>query len=430
LKKIVAATLAASLAVALAAVPAAFAARSGGRNVLDELALLYRDGRYFELRDAVARMDGDTSPALDFFRGAVDMAFNRLDPALAHLLRYLDGASLNTAMPLARAARLLLADAYRRAGRYGQSAEILRTLLGRYGATLEVEERTALENQLLIWSALAGVPPQTVEVLGDSVIRMDDRHLPVAVMGRTLSLAYDTGSSLSILFRSAADELGLALLGPAIRVQSATGRWVEARAAVVPEMRLGEAVVRNAVFLVFPDGFFPPRWFREEVGRQGLIGAPVLAALKEFTETRDGLFLIPASPRPLPVQNMCFFGFTPVVEVVHRWAPLPFVLDTGSASTFLHPPFFNRYRGEIKGRSTVKKTVIGGVGDARLVRTRVLDEFDFKAGGMSMALKRVLVHEQVTNSCSKLFFGTLGLDLLAQCARMTFNFESMSFVLE
>ncbi|MCX6569194.1 MAG: hypothetical protein NT147_09120 [Candidatus Aminicenantes bacterium] len=45
-------------------------------------------------------------------------------------------------------------------------------------------------------------------------------------------------------------------------------------------------------------------------------------------------------------------------------------------------------------------------------------------------MKKIGVHTQVTHSSTELFFGTLGLDILAQCSRMTFNFESMSFILE
>lgn len=433
-KRTFALTLLALISVAaiasFAANPAPPAARTGAKNPVDDLARLYRDGRYFELRDAVARMDDDPSPALDFYRGAVDISFNRLEPAIAHLRGYLGIASGNSAAPLARAARLLLADAYCRAGQYRSSAETVRIILDRYGATLKAQEKKTLANQMVLWSALAGVPPQTVEVLGNSVIRMNNRRVPVAVMGRTVFLGYDTGSSFSILVRSAADELGLTPVGPDVLVQSATGRMVEARAAVASEIRLGETVIRNAVFLVFPDDFFPPRRFGDEDGRHGLLGAPVLSALREFTETADGRLLIPASPRPRTVQNMCFSGFTPIVEVIHRQVALPFVLDTGSAQTFLHPPFFRRYRGEIKGRSKGRASVLAGVGDTKLVQARVLDELDTTVGGMGLAFKRVLVHEQVTNSFTRLFFGTLGRDVLMQCERMTLNFDSMSFVLE
>ncbi len=423
--------LIAAAAIALpAAGPAPPAARKGGLNPLDDLARLCRDGRYFELRDAVARLDADPSPALDFYRGAVDVSFNRLEPAVAHLLGYLGGAPGRSSPPLARAARLLLADAYRRLGRYRDSAEMMRTILDRNGSSLNSGERLSLRNQLQLWSALSEVPPQTVEIRGDSDVPMSGRHIPVNAMGRTLSLGYDTGSSLSVLFRSAADDLGLPLFEPAFRIQSVTGKWIEARAAVVPELRFGEVTVRNAVFLVFPDSFFAPGRFYEGMTRHGLLGAPVMVALREFTETRDGRLLVPASPRTGPVvENMCFFGFTPVVEVLYRGAGLPFIFDSGSAETFLHPPFFRRFRGEINNRSKGKTIVLAGVGDRKIVRARVVDELDFEAGGLSLSLKRVSVHEQVTNNCSGLFFGTLGLDLLGQCERITLNFESMSCIL-
>jgi len=45
---------------------------------------------------------------------------------------------------------------------------------------------------------------------------------------------------------------------------------------------------------------------------------------------------------------MCFFGTKPITEVVHRGARLQFFVDTGGQRTFLYPPFFRRYREEIR----------------------------------------------------------------------------------
>jgi len=41
-----------------------------------------------------------------------------------------------------------------------------------------------------------------------------------------------------------------------------------------------------------------------------------------------------------------------------------------------------------------------------------------------------MVHTEVTHSVTDIFDGTIGRDVLTACSRMTFNFESMSFVLE
>jgi hypothetical protein len=193
---------------------------------------------------------------------------------------------------------------------------------------------------------------------------------------------------------------------------------------------LGQAVIRNAVFLVLPDDFFPVRRVRDGVERRGFIGTPVLAALKEITETRDGRFIIPASPQPRPVQNMCFFGTMPITEVVHRGARLLFFVDTGASVTDLYPTFFRFYRGEIQSRTKPVPVRMRGVGDERTVRTHILDEFAFKAGGRDLALRKVMVHTQVTHSITDIFHGRIGLDVLTHFSRMTLNFESMSFILE
>jgi hypothetical protein len=422
--------LAAALTLFLAAAALAGLGREEAPDPLEPLVRLYKDCRFFELREAVAKLENNTSVEVEFFRGAVANSFNRLDLAVSGLLRYLDGASADAKRPLAKEAWVLLADCYRRLGQYRKSAGAQRTILKRYGAMLDAPEKANRVNQDVIWSALADVPSQTIEISGDSAIRMERRLLPVRVKDRIIYVAYDTGANLSVLYRSAADDLGLTLYGSSIKIQSATGKWIDSRMTVVPEMRLGEAVIRNAVFLVLPDDYFPPRRACPGVERRGLIGAPILAALKEITVTRDGFFLVPASPRPRPEHNMCFFGFMPVVEVLHRGARFSFCLDTGSSATFLYPPFFRRYRGEIRAHSKPRKTTMGGIGDERPVTIHVLNEFAFKAGGLDLALKRISVHTQVTHSSTELFFGTLGLDILAQCSRMTFNFESMSFILE
>jgi hypothetical protein len=417
-------------AVAFALMGALAAGSGRPKTDLQRLARLYEGSRYFELRDALAALRDDPSPDLEFFRGTVDQVFNRLGPAVSRLRRFLTASENGPARMLTKEAWVLLADAYRRLGRYRQAAAAFRTVLERYGPVLDDDERAGLEDQASLWSSLAGVPPQSVEIAADTAIRMTNRHLPVLVGGRPFLAGYDTGANLSVLYESMAGELGIPLLGPAIKVQTGTGGWVEGRAAVVPEMRLGSIVIRHIVVLVLPDRFFPSAKARYGVDRRGLLGAPVLEALGEFTETDDGEFLVPARPRPRPAENMCFSGFMPVVEAVHRGNRISLCLDTGATTTVLYLPFYNRHRGEINARSKQRETTVGGVGPSRRVTVRVLDEFDFRAGGKDLALKKVMVQTEETHADTRYFHGTLGLDLLSSCSRMTLNFISMSFLLE
>lgn len=400
------------------------------KDPLERLARLYEDSRFFELRDALALM-GPGGPAdLEFFRAAVDQVFDRLDPAVAGLEAFIRSNGNAPPRMLTKEAWVLLADAYLRLGRYRRAAEAYRQASVRFGGVLDAEERAGLESQFALWDSLAGVPPQTVEVSGDTQVRMKARRFPVRIGDRSVLFGFDTGSNVSILYKSVADALGLAVHGPPVEVQAGTGLAVRGRMGVVPELGWGAVRVANALVLVLPDELFPSEAGRSGGERKGLLGMPVLAALKEVTETREGDFIVPARPRPRSLGNMCFSGFMPVVEAVHRGVRLRLCLDTGATATSLFPPYYRRFRGELNSRARLRESTVGSVGDRRAVEVRVLDEFAFRAGGRDFALRRVLVQTQATHSDSLRFHGAIGTDLLGLCSRMTLDFVSMSFVVE
>jgi hypothetical protein len=401
-----------------------------GEGRMERISNLYEEGRYFELRDALPAFNDDSSIEVEFYRGAVDQIFNRLDTAVLWLEKYLLDTAAGLAQPRGKDARFLLADAFYRQGNYRKAAEICRKILDRYGSVLDGEEKANCENQAALWTALSGVPPLSVEVHSDTTIRMMDRHFPVRVGNVTVLFGYDTGSNLSVLCRSAADELGLAVHGPPIKVQTGTGERIEGRIGAVPEMRLGSVLVKNVVFLVLPDEAFLSAKVRAGEAPAGLLGMPVLEGFKEFSETRDGDLFIPARPRPRSGQNMGFSGFRPFVNVLYRGERLSLCLDTGAVATVLYPPFFRLYRGEILNRTTPRVTKLDAVGGSCSIPVYVLDEFAFRVGGKSLALRRVAVQTKVSHTCSRYFHGNLGVDILPLGRRMTLNFESMSFVLE
>lgn len=399
-------------------------------GAVERLARLYEGCRFFELRDALASHEKDLSPDVEFFRGVVDQVFNRLEPAVLRLRGFLEATRGAPPRMLTKEALVLLADSYRRLGRYGEAAACFREVLTRLGHRIGADERAGYENQVEVWESLARIPPTVAEVAADATIRMTRRLIPVQVGGRTFFAGYDTGANMSVLLESAASELAVPVPGPALRIQTGTGDPVEGRLAVVPEMRIGPVVVRNAVFIVLPDRRFPSSRGDPGFPRLGLFGSPVLVALREFTETVSGDLLVPARPRPRSPENMCLHGFMPVVEAVHRNARLRLCLDTGASMTSLFPPFYKRFRGEINSRASVRRSSVKSVGESRVVPVRILDWFAFRAGGKDFALRRVMVQTEVTHADSHSFHGAIGIDILSWCSRMTLNFESMTFVLE
>lgn len=426
MKRLSAIVLVLVLGLATASAPAPRPRPSGD---LQRLARLYEDGRCFELRDALGPFKDVRSPELEFFRGVVDQVFNRLDDAVPRLKGFLASEAGPVRM-LDKEAGVLVADAYRKLGRYRDAAAALHDVRTRFGRVLDDGERANYLDQEDLWSALSDVPPQSVEIATDAAIRMTNRHIPVRIGNRDLFVSYDTGADLSVLCKSVADEVGIPIYGSEVKVRTVTGESIRGRIGVVPELRLGSLVVRNAVFFVLPDAVFPPFKVGPGADRRGLLGAPILVGLREFTETKDGQLIVPAEPKRLPVENMFLSGFLPVVEAIHRSARLSLCLDTGAATTVLFPPFYKRYRGEIDSRSSLREITLGGLGSSRAVPVRLLDEFAFRTGGLALALRKVAVQTRETLPLMRIFHGTLGVDILSQCQSMTLNFESMSFILE
>lgn len=422
--------LAVFLSAVLAAVALAVPVPHNADNPLAHLVRLYENLRFFELREAVAGMADNRAVAMEFFRGAVAVAFNRLEPAVEALRDYLEAAADLTPRSLTRESLTLLAEAYSRQGRYGDAARAHRLILERFSAGLDRAHKAHFEDQYNLWSALAGTPPQTIELGNGATIRMTNRYFPARIGDREYLVGTDTGSNVSVIYESLANEQSIPLVGRDIKVQTVTGKTIIGRAGVVREIRIGPIVVRNVVVLVLPDSFFRSSSPRTGVERRALLGMPVLAALGELTETRAGDLIIPARPAHRSAGNMCFFGSMPVVEVLHRGTRLSLCLDTGSPTTYLYPPFFRRYRGEIQARSRPRVSLLHGVGNERSVEIRILDRFAFETDGRSVAMDKVPVQTVVTHADSRRFFGTLGTDVLRKCRRMTVNFESMSFILE
>jgi len=272
--------------------------RQENADPVEGLLRLYKGHRYFELHETLGGLKNPDGAELAFFRAVDASTGNRLGEAIDGFMAYLRGKPTDPSKRLAKEAWSSLADSYRRAGQYREAGETYRLLLERFGGDLEASERTNYESQSVLWSALADVSPQEVRILKESDIPMEKRSFPVRIGNKDIFVWHDTGSTLSVLYESAAKDLGCPLRSSGMKIQSAGGQWIESRVTVVPELRLGNAVVRNALFLVLPDSFFPVRSVRPGVERRGLIGAPILIALKEFIETKDGRLLIPAAPRP------------------------------------------------------------------------------------------------------------------------------------
>jgi len=127
---------------------------------------------------------------------------------------------------------------------------------------------------------------------------------------------------------------------------------------------------------------------------------------------------------------LCFDGNHPVVQVAYENRPLEFPLDTGATNTDLYPPFALAFPELIRSATKTDSYKMEGVGGAKYMEAATLESLKFSIGGFPATLKSVGVLLKPTTNASRFFAGNLGIDLLQQAQKTTFDFRTMTLRLQ
>jgi predicted aspartyl protease len=398
-----------------------------------KLRKLYIGRQYFDLRDALSNYSGDRSKEILFFKGAIANKFNQAGLSIAYLSQYAIWAKANHSTLLLTDCYEMLADDYQKTYQYSKAALAYKMLLSSLRPTLNTKQIADYENSLNKSVALSAISPQTVSFGGDSRIEsVKDKiglsNFPVEINHRKISLPFDTGATLSVITVSKAEELKLRIINGTVNVESFTGEKVKVRLGIASQMRIGSVSIHNVVFLVFDDKdlYLSPISFQIN----GLIGFPVITALKEITFARNGEVFIPARAHTHYQQNMCFDGFTPLIAGTFKGKRLTFSLDTGATKSDFFPPFYKAYEDEIKSNYIPQNEKIRGAGGYKEVIAYHIKNLEMTFSGKEAHFSDVKVLTEPILDNSRYFYGNLGRDLISQFERMTINFELMSIIFD
>ena len=413
------------LALTACGAPSAGPAPSAGDAA--RLADLYRRQDCFALRDALAA-DARQGGVLDFYRAAAAVAFNRPDEAIGELRRFLASPKAAADARRRQTAYELLGDAYVRSFRYGEAAEVYAALAA--DAAVDSAGRENAANVHGLWAALAATPAQTVEAPGPvRVATTRDRanlvNVKVEAGGEQVDFVYDTGANLSTVTESTARQMGFRVFADSVRVGSVTGGASYARVGVAPELRIGGATVRNAVFLVFPDSALAFPQIDYQI--RGIVGFPVIAGFGATTLTRGGELVLgdTADAGAAGEQNLCLRGLMPLGAAEHAGERLHFGFDTGAQTTALYPPFHTARREAVEAGGEPSAVQVGGAGGMRQVRAYTLSPLVLRIGGREATVAQVRVYAEPTSADSDRLYGNIGQDVIRQFEAMTLDFRRM-----
>ena len=119
-----------------------------------------------------------------------------------------------------------------------------------------------------------------------------------------------------------------------------------------------------------------------------------------------------------------------MAQVQYEGRRLAFTLDTGATNTDLYPPFAEMFPDLMRGAAKTDSYKMEGAGGTKTLNAAVLPWLPLSIGGFPVVLKPVGILREFTVENSKFFHGNLGIDLLQQAHKTTFDFRAMTLTLE
>jgi hypothetical protein len=368
----------------------------------------------FQLRDATQSLG-----ASDFCVGAYDLSSLQLNPGRKHLKRFLHS---NPPSNAAYRSHELLSYAYLRTGQYKNFLSEIQSLL-----KLKPDADDAKQG-LSLATALAKYPNQHVTHLKPTSIQSKDGAIPILINGKSAAYGLDTGTNLSFMSENEATRFGMKILDVTTPVNDSGGLHVGTRIAVAKDLFIDNIHLENVAFLVFPDSGPPFNTIPEE--QRGLLGIPVILAMRSYSYDRSGNYRFDASnSQPTPASNMLFDGANPVIQVISADTPLDFTLDTGAGNTDLYPAFGKALPYLLTQGNKDQQPSIGIGGTVVRDATR-LKSVTFKISNKTVTLAPAFILDDTPANAHYWAAGNLGNDLLHQADKITLDFTSMTLTLE
>ena len=259
----------------------------------------------------------------------------------------------------------------------------------------------------LAFRAQSAVLPMSVSAVGTPLI-------PVRIGGKSYNFWLDTGSSMTMLASDVAQDLNILPVVPdTLEIVTSTGR-VTASPSLIPEMQIGQVVVRNAPTMIVTESMMRisdarPIDQNTRMKLDGIIGFDIIRQLDIEVDYGEGTMRLrnPATSRRLPDRNMFWVGL-PVVRINSTdGIPLHFGLDTGAQLTFVTETLLDKL--ELEATRTESRRV-GGLGGEISLRAPILPDLRVLVRGFPILFKGAVVRAPVYQVLASLD-GVLGGDI-------------------
>lgn len=421
-----------SFAVAAARLPQAVTARHDVPDATESLKVLdalLQDKQYPELERKFGSGVQLPPAERDYFAGVLANRKNFVSESAALLEKTLpllkDRHRVETGMET-------LADDYQKQFRYADQARVLSDILEHYADQLDAAGRKGVEDDFQLAELLKTTPVQTVKLDGSQTLavrrsRFGLLEVPVTIGERIEWWIFDTGASTTTITMSTAKRLGLELSKGGARTQGVTGADVPLRVAIIPQLSLGKAELRNVAALVLDDSSLAiPVGEEKPYQIEGVLGFPAMAAFDAITFFGDdrmvigGVALSGAISFPMYLDENA-----PRIAAKVDGRDVIFSLDTGAAMSQFTEKYYKTFADAFAGRQKAAFD-FAGAGGKKSTQVYQQKTVELVGDGGSVRLEDVAVMTEPTgNRDIDAFYGNVGQDLLKKVRNFTLDFQHM-----
>ena len=250
-------------------------------------------------------------------------------------------------------------------------------------------------------------------------------HVPVtAGVYHGMAIA-DTGAQVSVMMQSVAKAAQVKLLGASRHVDSTTAP-VSGQIGLIPEVKLGDAVVRNIPVLVLPDAQLTITAGKETISLPFILSLYALADFGRIAwlDHDKWLALGSAAPHVFPGAVPMLWHpngiAVPLQGPCGRWAAQ---FDSGADISYLYDNAVSLLSAADRTGIVKAKRKIGGVGGVVEQEIRRVPKAELTLAGQPLLLKNLdIAAEPKTGEAAR-----LGEDVLASYSAVVFDFRTMTF---
>ncbi len=348
--------------------------------------------------------------------------------------------------------------------RYEESCHAISALLNDHATELQTEDFSTLYSTLInnlsalgdyaqVKEVMQTIAPDDKEALNYFTMRENapkfeiifpetDTELPFTIQnigagqhimiegeinGKKENYIFDTGCNefnfVSIAF---AEAHNFTFIFDSLHTTGSTGGDGYCKVAVAPELKLGDIVLKNSLFLVYDDLMLP-----DSISLDPVLGTTVQRALGEVhIVNSEQKMVIPRKNTEIPScgQNLFLEGsYYLSLQVNGKRTAMLF--DTGSSNTSLNDNYYNQHKKKTHATGTKGEATIGGFGKYSTYHVYTLPKVAFEVCNNSVTLNEIDV-EVFRNSELPYVMGTVGTDFILAYSKVIINFNDMFVIAE